>query len=141
MAVQRITGLTHRVMNAANKEKSTVTKRDLATRVRLTLKPDVKMHQALVADVITHTLDAIRDALVNGNTVELRNFGVFKIEIRKERIGRNPKDPSVDIRIPARKVVKFRSGKEMKNQLDAAASAEAQASAAPEPGGAGFDSE
>ena len=128
-------------MNAANKEKSTVTKRDLATRVRLTLKPDVKMHQALVADVITHTLDAIRDALVNGNTVELRNFGVFKIEIRKERIGRNPKDPSVDIRIPARKVVKFRSGKEMKNQLDAAASAEAQASAAPESGGAGFDSE
>ncbi len=128
-------------MNAANNEKSTVTKRDLATRVRLNLKPDVKMHQALVADVITHTLDAIRDALVNGNTVELRNFGVFKIEIRKERIGRNPKDPSVDIRIPARKVVKFRSGKEMKNQLDAAASAEAQASAAPEPGGAGFDSE
>jgi len=139
MAVQRITGLTHRVMNAANKEKSTVTKRDLATRVRLTLKPDVKMHQALVADVITHTLDAIRDALVNGNTVELRNFGVFKIEIRKERIGRNPKDPSVDIRIPARKVVKFRSGKEMKNQLEA--SAEAEASAAPESSGAGFDSE
>ncbi len=116
-------------MNAANKDKSTVTKRDLATRVRIALRPDVKLHQAQVADVITHTLDAIRDALVNGDTVELRNFGVFKIEIRKERIGRNPKDPSVDIRIPARKVVKFRSGKEMKSQLDAAASA------------AGFDSE
>ena len=57
--------------------------------------------------------------LVNGSTVELRNFGVFKIEVRKERIGRNPKDPTVDIRIPARKVVKFRSGKEMKNQLEA----------------------
>ena len=128
-------------MNAANKEKSTVTKRDLATRVRIALRPDVKLHQAQVADVITHTLDAIRDALVNGDTVELRNFCVFKIEIRKERIGRNPKDPSVDIRIPARKVVKFRSGKEMKNQLDAAASAEAEAPPAPEPGGAGFDSE
>ncbi len=141
MPVQRITGLTHREMNAANKERSTVTKRDLATRVRIALRSDVKMHQAQVADVITHTLDAIRDALVNGDTVELRNFGVFKIEIRKERIGRNPKDPSVDIRIPARKVVKFRSGKEMKNQLDAAASAEAEAPPAPEPGGAGFDSE
>ena len=139
MPVQRITGLTHREMNAANKERSTVTKRDLATRVRIALRSDVKMHQAQVADVITNTLDAIRDALVNGDTVELRNFGVFKIEIRKERIGRNPKDPSVDIRIPARKVVKFRSGKEMKNQLDAAASAEAPP--APEPGGAGFDSE
>ena len=141
MPVQRITGLTHREMNAANKERSTVTKRDLATRVRIALRPDVKLHQAQVADVITHTLDAIRDALVNGDTVELRNFGVFKIEIRKERIGRNPKDPSVDIRIPARKVVKFRSGKEMKSQLDAAASAEAEAPPAPEPGGAGFDSE
>ena len=141
MPVQRITGLTHREMNAANKERSTVTKRDLATRVRIALRPDVKLHQAQVADVITHTLDAIRDALGNGDTVELRNFGVFKIEIRKERIGRNPKDPSVDIRIPARKVVKFRSGKEMKNQLDAAASAEAEAPPAPEPGGAGFDSE
>ncbi|MDP6794190.1 MAG: HU family DNA-binding protein [Verrucomicrobiota bacterium] len=107
-------------MNAANKDKSTVTKRDLATRVRLSLKPEVKLQQAQVTDVITHTLDAIRDALVNGDTVELRNFGVFKIEIRKERIGRNPKDPSVDIQIPARKVVKFRSGKEMRNQLDSA---------------------
>ncbi|SVB48319.1 uncharacterized protein METZ01_LOCUS201173, partial [marine metagenome] len=141
LLVQQITGLTHREMNVANRKKSTVTKRDLATRVRIALRPDVKLHQAQVADVITHTLDAIRDALVNGDTVELRNFGVFKIEIRKERIGRNPKDPSVDIRIPARKVVKFRSGKEMKSQLDAAASAEAEAPPAPEPGGAGFDSE
>ena len=107
-------------MNPAIKDKSTVTKRDLASRVRIALKPEVKLQQAQVAEVITHTLDAIRDALVNGNTVELRNFGVFKIEIRKERVGRNPKNPGVDIRIPARKVVKFRSGKEMKNQLDSA---------------------
>ena len=107
------------LMNTIDNEKSTVTKRDLATRVRLALKPDIKLHQAQVAEVISQTLGAIRDALVNGSTVELRNFGVFKIEVRKERIGRNPKDPTVDIRIPARKVVKFRSGKEMKNQLEA----------------------
>jgi nucleoid DNA-binding protein len=106
-------------MNTIDNEKSTVTKRDLSTRVRLALKPDIKLHQAQVAEVISQTLGAIRDALANGSTVELRNFGVFKIEVRKERIGRNPKDPTVDIRIPARKVVKFRSGKEMKNQLEA----------------------
>ena len=127
-------------MNTPDKERNTVTKRDLATRVRLAIKPDVKLHQAQVADVISHALDAIRDALVNGNTVELRNFGVFKIEIRKERIGRNPKDPSVDIRIPARKVVKFRSGKEMKNQLEAAASTDTETPPAPELR-AGFGSE
>ena len=99
LAPQQIVGLTHRNMNTPVKERNTVTKRDLATRVRLAITPDVKLHQAQVADVISHTLDAIRDALVNGNTVELRNFGVFKIEVRKERVGRNPKDPSVDIRI------------------------------------------
>jgi len=105
-------------MNNSDKEKRTVTKRDLATQVRLAIKPNIKLHQAQVAEVISQTLDAIRDALVNGSTVELRNFGVFKIEVRKKRIGRNPKDPSIDIQIPARKVVKFRSGKEMKNQLE-----------------------
>ena len=108
-------------MNTPVKERNTVTKRDLATRVRLAIKPDVKLHQAQVADVISHTLDAIRDAIVNGNTVELRNFGVFKIEVRKERVGRNPKDPSFYIRIPERNVVKFRSGKELKNQVEATA--------------------
>ena len=127
-------------MNTPDKKRSTVTKRDLATRVRLSLKPDFKLQQAHVAEVITRTLDVIRDALVNGDTVELRNFGVFKIEIRKERIGRNPKNPSVDIQIPARKVVKFRSGKEMKNQLEAAASTDTENPPAAEPG-AGFGSE
>ena len=84
-------------MNPANKGKSTVTKRDLATRVRYALKPEVKLQQAQVAEVITHTLDAIRDALINGDTVELRNFGVFKIEVRKERVGRNPKNPGLNV--------------------------------------------
>ena len=127
-------------MNTPDKKRSTVTKRDLAIRVRLSLKPDFKLQQAHVAEVITRTLDVIRDALVNGDTVELRNFGVFKIEIRKERIGRNPKNPSVDIQIPARKVVKFRSGKEMKEQLEAGVSTEPETPPPPEPG-ASFGSE
>ena len=127
-------------MNTPDKKRSTVTKRDLAIRVRLSLKPDFKLQQAHVAEVITRTLDVIRDALVNGDTVELRNFGVFKIEIRKERIGRNPKNPSVDIQIPARKVVKFRSGKEMREQLEAGVSTEPETPPPPEPG-ASFGSE
>ena len=118
LSLQRIIGLTHRAMNTAEKEKFTVTKRELATQVRLALRPEVKLQQAQVSDVITHTLDAIRNALVKGKTVELGNFGVFKIETRKERIGRNPKNPGVDIRIPERQVVKFRAGKEMKSELD-----------------------
>ena len=60
-------------MNTLDNEKSTVTKRDLATRVRLALQPDIKLHQAQVAEVISKTLDTIRDALVDGSTVELQH--------------------------------------------------------------------
>ena len=104
-------------MSSPTDDKPTVTKRDLASRVRIAIKPEISLHQTQVSEVITETLDAIRDSLVNGNTVELRNFGVFKIETRKQRIGRNPKKPGVDINIPERSVVKFRAGKELKELL------------------------
>ena len=81
------------------------------------MKPELKLHQSQVTEVISETLDAIRDSLANGKTVELRNFGVFKIETRKQRIGRTPKTPGVDIQIPERSVVKFRAGKELKELL------------------------
>ena len=76
-------------MSSQANDKRTVTKRELATRVRLAIKPELKLHQSQVTEVISETLDAIRDSLANGKTVELRNFGVFKIETRKQRIGRN----------------------------------------------------
>ena len=104
-------------MSLSTGDKVTVTKRDLATRVRAAVKPQIKLQQAEITELITQTLDAIRDSLSRGQTVELRNFGVFKIETRKERVGRNPKNPDVDIQIPERSVVKFRPGKEMKQLL------------------------
>ena len=110
-------------MSSQANDKRTVTKRELATRVRLAIKPELKLHQSQVSDVISETLDAIRDSLASGKTVELRNFGVFKIETRKQRIGRNPKNPGVDIQIPERSVVKFRAGKELKELLAAPAAA------------------
>lgn len=110
-------------MSSSANDKRTVTKRELATRVRLAIKPELKLHQSQVSDLISETLDAIRDSLASGKTVELRNFGVFKIETRKQRIGRNPKNPGVDIQIPERSVVKFRAGKELKELLAAPAAA------------------
>ena len=110
-------------MSSSANDKRTVNKRELATRVRLAIKPELKLHQSQVSDVISETLDAIRDSLASGKTVELRNFGVFKIETRKQRIGRNPKNPGVDIQIPERSVVKFRAGKELKELLAAPAAA------------------
>jgi len=49
-----------------------------------------------------------------GTTVELRNFGVFEVKVRKAHIGRNPNQPEKDVPIPQCSVVKFKPGKEMR---------------------------
>jgi|SRR4051812_3641760 nucleoid DNA-binding protein len=88
----------------------TLTKRDLVMRV----SEDTGMIQQQVLDVVQRTLDSIAAALAKGDKVELRNFGVFEVKIRKARVGRNPNAPATDVPIPARSVVKFKPGKEMR---------------------------
>ncbi|SVE16744.1 uncharacterized protein METZ01_LOCUS469598, partial [marine metagenome] len=43
-----------------------------------------------VRKIVQQTLDIIRDALIDGRNIELRKFGVFEIQVRKARVGRNP---------------------------------------------------
>jgi len=73
--------------------------------------------QKMIRDVVQHALDNITKALKDGRNVELRNFGVFEVQVRKSRIGRNPNKPEEDIVIPERAVVKFKAGKELKTDL------------------------
>lgn len=87
----------------------TLTKRDLVTRI----SEESRLTQQEVLDVVQKTLDYIAEALAKGDKVELRNFGVFEVKIRKARVGRNPNRPQTDVPIPARSVVKFKAGKEM----------------------------
>ena len=87
-----------------------MTKRDLVIRI----SNDTSMIQQDVLTVVQKTLDYITEALINGQTVELRNFGVFEVKVRKARIGRNPNAPETDVPIPERAVVKFKPGKEMR---------------------------
>ena len=92
-----------------------MTKQDIVTEV--SRNADLKLNQDQIKDVLEASLESIIRALGRGSTVELRNFGVFKIATRKARVGRNPRNPGVDIPIPARPVVKIRAGKEMRAAL------------------------
>lgn len=58
-------------------------------------------------------VDGIRDALKKGDSVTLINFGVFSVTTRQARVGRNPQT-GAELKIPARKVVKFKPGKGLK---------------------------
>lgn len=70
-----------------------------------------------VFEIVQKTLNYITEALASGRDVELRNFGVFEVRLTKPRIGRNPNEPTKDVQIPARAMVKFKSGKAMKEQV------------------------
>lgn len=91
----------------------TLTKRDLVTRI----SDETGLVQQQVLDVVQKTLDYIAEALAKGDKVELRNFGVFEVKVRKARIGRNPNAPETDVPIPERSVVKFKPGKEMRAEV------------------------
>lgn len=66
--------------------------------------------------VVQKTLDTIIDSLSKGETVELRNFGIFKVRARKGRMGRNPRTGE-NIPVPEKKVVTFKPGLVMKAKV------------------------
>jgi nucleoid DNA-binding protein len=90
-----------------------MTKRDLVVRI----SDETGLVQQDVLNVVQKTLDYIGEAVAQGTKVELRNFGVFEVKIRKARVGRNPNAPAADVRIPPRAVVKFKPGKEMREAV------------------------
>jgi len=91
----------------------TTTKRDLVVRI----SDETGMIQQDVYAVIQKTLDYITESLARGEGVEFRNFGVFEVQERKARVGRNPNRPEQVVTIPPRKVVKFKPGKIMKQEI------------------------
>ena len=90
-----------------------LTKRDIV----LEIYEKTSFPQKEVKETVQMTLDAIASALAQGKNVELRNFGVFELQVRKSRIGRNPHKPEKDVVIPKRAVVKFKAGRELKGKL------------------------
>ncbi|MDA0768560.1 MAG: HU family DNA-binding protein [Verrucomicrobia bacterium] len=92
---------------------ATVTKRDLVVRI----SNETGLTQRQVFDVLQKTLDAVTADLARGHTVVMRNFGTFEVRQTKAKVGRNPKNPGLDVPIPPRAVVKFKPGKEMKEKV------------------------
>ena len=91
----------------------TLTKRDLVMKI----SSETGIVQQQVFTVVQQTLDGIINALGSGNKVELRNFGVFEVKVRRARLGRNPNAPKTDVPIPERAAVRFKAGKEMRTAM------------------------
>ena len=89
-----------------------MTKKEIVTKIA----EETRLKQVDVKKVVQRTLDHIIDSLTKGETVELRNFGIFKVRSRKPRVGRNPKT-GVTVSIPEKRIVSFKSGMIMKKRV------------------------
>ncbi len=89
-----------------------MTKKDIV--IKIAEEADIK--QIDVKKIVQKTLDCIIDSLASGETVELRNFGVFKVKSRKARRGRNPRT-GTEVPVPPKKVAIFKPGLIMKARV------------------------
>ena len=90
----------------------TLTKKDLV----LSVSRDTNITQVDVKRVVQRTLHHMIEYLKAGQTIELRNFGVFKIRQRAPRRGRNPKTGQ-EVPVPSKRVVVFKPGLLMRQHI------------------------
>jgi DNA-binding protein HU-beta len=82
-----------------------MTKKELIDKVA----KDAKISKAAANKSIDSVVAGITSSLKKGNRVTLVGFGTFSVTRRKAREGRNPQTGR-PIKIPARKVAKFKAG-------------------------------
>ena len=70
-----------------------------------------------VNGVVDEVFNVIGEALAKGEKCTFVGFGVFEVKERAAREGRNPRNPSQVVSIPAKKVPVFRAGKDLKHQV------------------------
>ena len=90
-----------------------MTKAELVEKVANKIKLTKKQTEVIVNTVF----QSITDSLSEGNKVELRGFGSFRIRERNARVGRNPKSGE-KVDVPAKKVPFFKPGKELRALVD-----------------------
>ena len=72
-----------------------------------------------VERIINTIFSEITKSLADGRRVELRGFGAFSVQKRKERIGRNPRTGDA-VNVSEKYIPRFKSGKELRINLNSA---------------------
>lgn len=90
----------------------TLTKKHLIERVSARAGVSRQACRAVVQEF----LDQIILELKRGHRIEFRDFGVFEVRMRGERVAQNPKTLA-EVRVPARRTVKFKMGRLMRESV------------------------
>ena len=93
-----------------------MTKSELIARLAERFPQLVAKDAELAVKVI---LDAMTEALANGDRIEIRGFGSFSLNHRPPRVGRNPRSGE-RVDVPEKWVPHFKAGKELRERVDEA---------------------
>lgn len=88
-------------------------KADLVAKVA----EELGLPKKVAEDGVNTFFQAIKEALLKGEKVEIRGFGSWHWRKRKGRIGRNPKTGTM-VKVPAKKILYFRPSKLLKEYLN-----------------------
>lgn len=77
---------------------------------------DAEITKAQANEALDSFTKSVVTTLKKGDKVTLVGFGTFSVTKRSARIGRNPQTGK-EIKIPAKKVAKFKAGKEFSGKL------------------------
>jgi len=91
-----------------------MTKTELVTHVARRLPYLTLKDAGIIVDTI---FESMADALAQGDGIEIRGVGSFKVKDRGEREGRNPRTGEI-VHIPAKKLPLFRIGKELHERIN-----------------------
>ncbi|MFC1603570.1 HU family DNA-binding protein [Planctomycetota bacterium] len=91
----------------------TITKKNLIDRIA----QNTQAKHVLVKATVQGFLDGIISELAKGNRLEFRDFGVFELRDCAPRTAQNPKTLE-QVHVPAKRVVKFKPGRLMKQGLN-----------------------
>ena len=88
-----------------------------AQRMDFDLSEEQRAFQDIVVkDILQRFLDEIIQELAACNRLEFREFGVFEVKVRAERVAQNPRTLE-KVKVPAKRVVKFKVGRSMRERV------------------------
>ncbi|NOY23717.1 MAG: HU family DNA-binding protein [Acidobacteria bacterium] len=78
---------------------------------------ETELPKGKVQAVLDGIINSIGDSLKSGDKVSFVGFGTFEVSHRSARTGRNPQT-GASIQIAARKVVRFKAGKQLRDSVN-----------------------
>lgn len=94
----------------------TITRIELAQEVAKVVGQYMEISNRNADMIVSEIINSIIDSLKEGNRVEIRGFGAFRVRTRSASRGHNPKT-GAPVEVPSKNVVYFKIGKDLKQRL------------------------